>query len=206
MKFIKGVLAGIAWGLGIAAGIYVLAMALDLVACFFSCGSYECFSYNSCSSQIWDEIWDDFDGVIMLGGFCGLAGMSVGVIYGIVKQIQETKTKHERERRAAQEEEQRRIQAQERLLQEERNKRKREEAAQREAWSKQLKQNASALNQKAKATVRHCDVNKNNGDQVYLSPKFESVGLQNRVWDAIGVASLNIRLLENVANGLSRGC
>lgn len=89
MRIIKGLFGGIGIGLCVAIAVFILAMALDLVACFFTCNEMSCFSYDSCSSQIWSDIWDGFDGVIMVGSFCGIAGGIIGLIYGFARLIQD---------------------------------------------------------------------------------------------------------------------
>ena len=97
MKFIKGLFAGLGIGLAVAVGLYVLAQIVDLVGCFFTCGSMKCFTQNSCAGRL-----GMYRGTVALAifGFCGIAGTVVGTIYGIVKQVQADAWENERKRNA----------------------------------------------------------------------------------------------------------
>jgi len=95
MKFIKGLFAGLGIGLGVAVGLYVLAQAVDLIGCFFTCGNMACFTDESCVGRLGMY---NTDVAIAIFGFCSIAGTIIGTIYGIAKQSQEMQEANKRKR------------------------------------------------------------------------------------------------------------
>lgn len=186
MKFIKGVLWGIVWGLGFTAAIFVLAMALDLVGCFFTCGSMACFSYDSCSSHVWSDIWDGFDGVLILGIPCGLIGAVIGSIYGIVKQSQANSEAQERRQREA-------ADSIKWMEEQARAKKQAEEAAK----CKQRKDYAAEFKRQFNDVVRQCENYAKESEKINLHPIYEAATLQESLWDAINNVSLPLQKLDD---------
>lgn len=115
MKLIKGLFTGLGIGLAAAPALYILALLLNLVVCFGTCGVYGIQSscghtsicYDVCGVGQRGGRWGHPDNVregentCIPGGiwsgdafwtallYCTIAGAVVGAIYGIAKQAQE---------------------------------------------------------------------------------------------------------------------
>jgi hypothetical protein len=86
MEFIKGLFKGIGFGLLGMPALYVLAQVIDLIGCFFTCGNMACFSEKSCAGKLGMYSGDAALAIFL---FCTIAGAVIGIIYGIVKEVQE---------------------------------------------------------------------------------------------------------------------
>jgi predicted translin family RNA/ssDNA-binding protein len=107
MEVIKGLFKGIGFGLLAAPALYVLGFVLEILACFipgwrcldntyFSTNNNNCIGCNCALGSFWSGafFWKAFI-------FLAIAGAAVGLIYGIVRELQEHDVAYKIQRRNA---------------------------------------------------------------------------------------------------------
>jgi len=117
----------------------------------------------------------------------GAAGVVIYLTIIVIKKNEEDQIKEEKRREKLREEMAKAIAEAEKRSQEE-----------KDALRKQMQQNASDFRQKATIAIRQCESNISSGDQTDLSPAYESVDLQERIWNVSNAISLTIKSLENI--------
>lgn len=176
-------------GLLAAPALYTLAVALEFLACFCTCGQVPFFDCGPGANNysrwgrgllrgllpdsIWS--WNTFGSAFI---FLTAVGIIIGIIYGIALKTQENSNRKK-------------------------NERKKLEEAREKVEREQRQQNATEFKQKANRTLDQCNSNKDNGDKIILQPDYKGISLQGELWKALNDASIPLQKLENIVSELS---
>ena len=129
--------------------------------------------------------------IIANGGgiYIVIAGAIAALIFGGIKLY-----KYQEQERIADEKRQAELRkALEKQAAEAEKRRKEEEDEMR----RQMQTYASDFRQKSNMTIRQCESNISTGDNTGLSPVYQSVDLQEKIWSVTNAISLTIQSLEN---------
>jgi flagellar hook-basal body complex protein FliE len=217
MGFIKGFFLCLIVGVLAALGLYVVAFVLELLNCL-TCGiSSACIgSGSSCgwddaktlndawnigcdTNHIWEliPIWSGkiFTKVFY---FCGGAGIVIGVVYGIVKQVEDNERtrnyyKHHEEELRKKEEERRKKEEEEY---------RNAEAAKNKADKEQRQKNAAEFKGTLPSAIERCRNNMEISETWELRPDYKTADLQKKIWDAVNEASLPLQRLDDIVREL----
>jgi len=165
--------------LGLA--LYLLGGAVDCLGCVCSLGRMEFWSDQSCIGQTGlykKEV------VLRIFIYLGIAGTTIGIIAGIVAQIQKN------------------VKMQETMRNLEAELRRKAMAEKNKADQEQQRKNKDEFRSKLSGLLDVCQRNMNASKDWGLNPAYESTVLQKSIWDAVDEASVELQKLDDIVSEL----
>ena len=189
-----------------------------LNAAVYSCLDYDpATSNNNCtdpgvnSSDGWRTLAGDPDvgfwkwnTVKSVFGVCLAGGIVIGMFYGISKQAQENEAKREKERQKVRLAEIKRVADENERLNKEKAEREAAEKAIKVAELKQRQGYATEYKRKYNSVLTRCESYKQTCTdfESKLSPNYQSVEIQGKLWGALNEMSTPLQRLVNIVNDL----